>query len=141
MVANIWISRLLARFAPIFYFTCQHGGSPLFTNNMRVPLVNKTKTKKFADFIKKISWNFKIFKIRILIEPNFWKFDHPKTFPGVTRGATKNLGPIGSAVYWIQTNRRPDKQSMYIDGILLLTNILILYYVLKAYVYYIFPWK
>ena len=46
----------------------------------------KTKTNKnFADYIKKISWIIKIFKHRILMDANFWKFDHPETFPGVTR--------------------------------------------------------
>ena len=53
---------------------------------------------------------------------NFEGFDHPKTFPGVTRNPQKNLGPIVSAVfdvYWIQTNRQTDKQTdmpnLYID--------------------------
>ena len=53
-------------------------------------------------------------------------FDDSQTFPGVMRGPTKNLGPIGSAVLTFigykqtnkqpnkQTNRQTDKQSIYI---------------------------
>ena len=42
----------------------------MLTNNMRVPLVNKTETKNFAD-LKKNFVTFKIFKNLILMEANF----------------------------------------------------------------------
>ena len=38
-------------------------------------------------------------------------FYHLLTFPGVTREPTKNLGPIGFDVYWIQTSRHPIRRT------------------------------
>ena len=58
----------------------------------------KTKTSKnFANFIKKISGFLKFSQIEFCYRQIFENSD-PETFPGVTRGPTKNLGPIGSAV-------------------------------------------
>ena len=54
---------LLGRFAPIFYFNREY---VLF-----VYIVKQKQNRNFADFIKKISWIFKIFKNRILLEENF----------------------------------------------------------------------
>ena len=42
-------------------------------------------------------------------------FANPQTFPGVTRGQTKNLGPICSAVLTFMGYKQTDKQSIYID--------------------------
>ena len=67
---NYMYTRLLGRFAPIFYFNCKHEGFSLITHNMRVLLVNKTKTKNFAGFIINFV-DFQIFKNRILMEANF----------------------------------------------------------------------
>ena len=77
----------------------------------------KTKTdKNFADLIKKISWILKIFKYRILLRGKFLKIQLSINLPW---GLTKSLRTIGSAVfidvYWMQTNRQTDKQSIYIE--------------------------
>ena len=49
------------------------------------------------------------------MEANFWKFDHPWTFPEVTRDPTKKLDPIGSAVLTFigqkQKHWHPDRLS------------------------------
>ena len=81
------------------YFNCEH----FF-------LINIVEQK-----LTKNSWIFRNFKNRILLEVNFWKFDHPWTFPGVTQGFTQNLGPIGLAVLtfigYKQTNNQTPRQA------------------------------
>ena len=56
-----------------------------------------------------------------MFEANFCKFDHLIIFPEVTRGPTKNLDPIGSAVLtfigYKQTDKQTDKPNLYIDEI------------------------
>ena len=50
-----------------------------------------------------------------MLKANFWKFDNPKTFPGIMRGPTTNLGLIGSAVLtfigYKQTNKQTNRQT------------------------------
>ena len=53
-------------------------------------------------------------KNRILLEANFWKFDHRLAFLGVTRGPTQNQGPIGLAVLMFFRQKQIDNQSIYI---------------------------
>ena len=61
----------------------------------------------------------KIDENRILKEANFWNLDHLQTYHRVMWGPLQNLGPIGSAfmtfIGYKQTNRHPNKQSIYID--------------------------
>ena len=80
----------------------------------------KTKTKQnFADLKKKFV-DFQNFQKSNFVRGHFWKFDHTQTFPRDTRGPTKNLDPIGSAVLtcigYKQANKQTDKQSIYILG-------------------------
>ena len=66
-----------------------------------------TKTKKFVDFQNCQKSNFN--------EGKFLKFDHSKTFHGVMRDPTKNLGPIGSAVLtFIGYKQKTDRQAKFI---------------------------
>ena len=51
MALRARLSSLLGRFTPIFYIICKHGGL----------LINKTKTKNFANFIEKKCRGFKTF--------------------------------------------------------------------------------
>ena len=76
--SNVYIyTSLLGRFAPIFYFYCEHVHF--------VYIVKEKQTKHFADFIRKIVDFFVIFKKRIFyfLPDRFSRFE----------------------VYWIQTNR------------------------------------
>ena len=61
----------------------------------------------------------------------FWSFIN---FPGVTWGPTPNLGSIGSGfdVYWTQTDRQTNKQSIYIDYRLIIWKILLLFNTLES---------
>ena len=69
-------------------------------------LTLKTKTKKIAD-LKKIMDFQNFIKKQICL-----RFDHQLTFPGVMRGPTQNVGPISSAVCWIQCkNRQKDRRT------------------------------
>ena len=65
MALRALLSRLLGRFAPIFYFICKN------KIHRASPCKQIIKTTNFAEFQKKISWIFKIFKNRILMEANF----------------------------------------------------------------------
>ena len=69
---------------------------------------NKQKSSRIQ---KKISWTFKIFKNRILPEAKFLKIRSFINLPVAMWGPTKNLGPIGSAVYWrlLDTNKQISK--------------------------------
>ena len=51
------------------------------------------------------------------MEANFCKFDHPYTFPGVTWGHSKNLGPIGSAVLTFIGYKHTDRQAKGIESL------------------------
>ena len=65
MFIRMFYIRILGHFAPIFYFNCEHV-LILYT------VYCKTKTNKnFADFIKNISWIFKIVKNRIFLDETF----------------------------------------------------------------------
>ena len=58
-----YLTKLSERFAPIFYFHCEH----FFFVHC------ETKSKqKVCGFFKKFSWFFNIFKNRILMKANFW---------------------------------------------------------------------
>ena len=69
-----------------------------------------------ADFIKKNSWIFKIFKNRILLEANIWKSIIHKPSLGFREVAHKiwawSVQPFW--VYWIQTDNQTDRQAKYI---------------------------
>ena len=86
-----------------------------------ISLYNKNKKVRFDNIFL---WIFKILlNLLFILKTTFWNYEHPKTFPGVMCGPTQNLGTIGSAVFTFigykktkkQTNRHPDKQSIYID--------------------------
>ena len=49
------------------------------------------------------------------MEANFWKFDHPWTFPEVTRDPTKKLDPIGSAVLTFIGYKHTDRKVKFIN--------------------------
>ena len=85
-------TRLLGRFAPIFYLNCEH---VLFCVHF------KTKKKKISRIFKK---NFKIF---IIHKPSLGLRDVPQKF-GPDRLSRFD-------VYWIQTNKQTDKPNLYID--------------------------
>ena len=68
------------------------------------------KLRNFADLKMKISWIFKIFKKSFLLDANFWEIRSSINLPhGVTRGPTKNVRPIGSAVFAFIGHKRTDK--------------------------------
>ena len=86
---------------------------------MRVLLVNKTKTKEFADFIIQISRIFKIFKNLILMEANLENLIIYKPSLQGHVMSHKKIRPDQFSrfdVYWIQTDRQTDKLNLYIDG-------------------------
>ena len=74
-------------------------GFSLFTNSMRVLLVNKTKTKNFADSTKK----------------NFVDFLNFKPSLGSREIPQKNVGQIGSVVLTILGCKQTDRQAKFID--------------------------
>ena len=78
----------------------------------------KQKQKKFADFIKFFCAFSKFYKNKNLLNNIFWNFDHSLTFPEVTWGPTKNLGPIDSTVLtfigYNPSNKQTDRQAKYI---------------------------
>ena len=89
---NIYIfTRLLGRFASIFYFK--------FCEYFLFDYIVKQKHKKILG-LNKISWIFKIFKNRILLEAYFLKFDNPQ----------KSWARLVQS-FWrlLDTNRHPSK--------------------------------
>ena len=98
-IKHVFYTKLSGHFAPIFYFNCEY---VLFVNVVKQ---KQNKTNSLWIFQKK-SWILKFFKNQILLEANFYKFDHPLTFP--------NFGPdrfIRFDVYWTHTNRQTPKQT------------------------------
>jgi len=97
---NIYIyTRLLERFASIYYFNCGH---VLFAY-----IVKQTKNKqKIRGFYKKKSW---IFKSRILLQANFWKFDHPYSSLG-SREVPEKIWARSVQPFWrlLDTNKLRD---------------------------------
>jgi len=105
------ITRLLERFAPIFYLNCEHVFF-VYILKQRKKFCGFLK-RKFADFnefnffykIKTFKTHF--FKIFIINKLSLW-----------SRGPTKKLGPIGSAVLAFighkQTDTQTDRQAKFI---------------------------
>ena len=100
--SKIYKTRLLGRLAPIFYFNCEHF---IFVYTV------KQNQKKFADFIKKISWIFKfnknricwwqIFEILIIHIPSLWSYEAPhKIWTGSVKPFGRLLDPhMTSKIY------------------------------------------
>ena len=91
------ITRLLGRFAPIFYFNCEH---VLFVHR-------KTKQKSFKIFknLMKIEfWWSQIFEILIIHKP----FLGPREVP-------HKIWAWSVQPFWLDTNRQTDKLNLYID--------------------------
>ena len=102
-LVKIFITRLLGRFAPIFYLNCEH---VLFV------YILKQSRKKFRGFLKKNSRIFKIFKNFTKIKTFKHKFLKFLLFINLPWGyvmSHKKFGPDRFSrfdVYWIQTNRQ-----------------------------------
>ena len=64
----LFLTRLLGRFAPIFYFNCEHF---LFV------YIVKQKQKNSVDLLIKIRVFSKLYVNLILVEANFLNFNHP----------------------------------------------------------------
>ena len=96
---------------------------------------------KSSRILQKMSWFFLFYENQILLEANFWNFDHPWAFPWVMWGLTKNLGPIGPDVLTFigyrqttkQTPKQTNRQPKYIYRWYLFKYILSLCRVLKTF--------
>ncbi len=104
-------TRLLGRFAPIFYFHSE----------LTLIVTLKNKEKKFLGFYKK---DFKYFykTKKKLLNTNFFNFYHSWTFPGVTQDPPQKIWARSVQPYWRfletnkQTNITTDKPKLYIDN-------------------------
>ena len=85
-------TRILRHFAPIFYFNCEHF----------LIITLKKKKQNFHGFYKEI--------LRRIT--NFYK-NNLKTFGGVTRDPTKNLGSIGTAVLTFIWFKQTDRHAKF----------------------------
>ena len=103
-------TRLLGRFAPIFYLNCEH---ILF-----VYILKQKQNKTFADFIiffrafSKYCKN-KNFKAQILEDLIFHKLFLGSHMRSHTKFGSNRFSRFD--VYWIQTISHPDKQIYYTD--------------------------
>ena len=101
-------TRLLGRFAPIFYLNCEH---VLFV------YILKQRRKKFRRFVQINSRIFKIFKNYTKIKTfkhKFLKFLSFINLPWAYVMSHKKFGPYRFSrfdVYWIQTNKQTDRQT------------------------------
>ena len=85
--------------------------------NMGVLLINKTKTKNFADFQQKNSWIFKIFKKSNFDGGKFLIIWSSINLPWGHVMSPKKFGPDRFSrfdVYWIQTDTQTDRQTSQI---------------------------
>jgi len=112
---------LLERFAPIFYFKCKH---VLFEY-----IVPQKQTKKFRGFAKMIFMDFQNFQKSNYVRGKFVKL------PWGHVRSLKIFGPYRFCsfdVYWSQTDKQTDKQSINIDTLYNRLNHSILYILLKT---------
>ena len=75
-------------------------------------IVKQTK-QKFCGF-KKYFVDFQNFQKSNFVRSKFLKIRPSITFPGVTQGPTKVLGPIGSAVLTFIGHKQTDRQAKHI---------------------------
>ena len=113
---NKYNTRLLGRFAPIFYLNCEH---------VHFVYILKQSRKKFRGFLKKIREfsRFYNFLQKKNFKHNFFKFLSFVNLPCGHVMSHKKFGPDRFSrfdVYWIQTNKQTpkqtDKPNLYIDS-------------------------
>ena len=91
-------TRLLGRFAPFFFFNCEH---------FLIANIVKQNQKEYSWI-----WRKKIKRI-FKFNANYWNFDHSETFPaGGHVNPTQNLGTISLAVLTFTGFKQTDKQSV-----------------------------